>query len=215
MSSDKITISMDDVNQATPVPGSTSTPFFTPGYAPPTYEPAAKPKRTGLYIGVGVAIIALLCLAGIGIAAAVSGQDGKGPVRVFHEKTVSDFRDETIRDVNAELSKPSSNLKTFIEDAHVTVTVTSANVVRCDVTTIDGTDKAGRGDSNIAQVSLLIRFQWQGILDTGYSDLRLVYDAQNDRLLKSEIEYTTALINTQDPDFWWDVGAVIGTALAL
>ena len=129
------------------------------------------------------------------------------------ERNVSDYKAEIIKNINDELSKPDSRLKKRIEDAHLTVTVTSSRIVRCDVATVDGTERAGKDDSNIAEVSLLIRFNWKGKIDTGYTDLRIVRDIQNDRLLKSEIEYTTALINTEDPELWSAVGALIGAAL--
>ena len=111
------------------------------------------------------------------------------------------------------MSKPDSKLKKRIEDAHLTVTVKSARVVRCDVTTVDGTDRVGKDDSNIDKVSLLIRFTWEGIVDKGYTDLRLEYDVKNDRLIKSEIDHTTALVNAEDPSFWYGVGAIIGSML--
>ena len=93
------------------------------------------------------------------------------------------------------------------------MTVTSTSVVRCDVSTFDGTDLAGKDDSNIDKMTLLIRFNWKGIVEAGHSDLRLVYDVHNDRLLESKIDFTTALINTQDPDFWFGVGEIIGATL--
>jgi hypothetical protein len=60
---------------------------------------------------------------------------------------------------------------------------------------------------------MLIRFNWEGIIDTGYTDLRLEYDVKNDRVLKSEIDHTTALVNAEDPSFWRGVGAIIGSML--
>lgn len=206
MSDDKITISMDEVNHATPVPGSTPPPIFTSGYVPPESDQDAKPKRTGLFVGIGIAAVGLLCITGIGVMAIVGGDNGR---------TVADYRAETMRDVEAELSKPDSKLKKRIEDAHLTVTVKSTRVVRCDVTTVDGSDRAGKDDSNIARVSLLIRFNWEGVIDRGYTDLQIVYDVRNDRLEKSEIDHTTALVNVEDPTFWWDVGATVDALLAL
>ena len=208
MSEDKITISMDEVNRATPVPGTAVPPIFTSGYVPPESDQDAKPKRTGLFVGIGIAAVALLCITGIGVMAFV-GEKGA------RERTVSDYRSEVMRDINAELSKPDSKLKKRIEDAHLTVTVKSTSIVRCDVTTKDGSDKAGKDDSNIDKVSMLIRFKWKGIIDTGFTDLLLEYDVGNDRLLKSEIDNTTALVNAEDPSFWWDVGATVGALLAL
>jgi len=217
MRDDKITISMDEVNHATPVPGSTPPPIFTSGYVPPESDQDAKPKRTGLFVGIGIASVALLCTTGIGIMAIVDGDKASGQdsqiIFSSKERAVSDYRAEAIRDVEAELSEPDSKLKKRIEDAHLTVTVKSTKVVRCDVTTVDGTDRAGKDDSNIDKVSLLIRFYWEGIVDTGYTDLRLEYDVKNDRLIKSEIDYTTALVNAEDPSFWHGVGAIIGSML--
>ena len=213
MNDDKITISMDEVNHATPVPGSTPPPIFTSAYVPPESNQDAKPKRTGLFVGIGVAAVALLCITGIGVMAIVGGDKASGQSSQIKERVVSDYRAEAIRDVEAELSKPDSKLKKRIEDAHLTVTVKSTRVVRCDVTTVDGTDRAGKDDSNIDKISLLIRFNWEGLVDTGYTDLRLEYDVKNDRLIKSEIDYTTALVNAEDPSFWYGVGAIIGSML--
>lgn len=206
MSDDKITISMDDVNRATPVPGTTLPPVYTSGYVPPESDSVVKPKRTGLFVGIGIAVVALLCITGIGIMAINRGPGGEPrPPR-----TVSDYKAEVIRDINKEVSSPDSKLRKRIEDAHITVDVTSAEVIRCDVATIDGTEKAGKNDSNIGQVSALIRFNWKGKLDSGHTDLRLVLDVKNNQLLKSEIEETTALINIEDPELWRAVGNLIG-----
>ena len=213
MSDDKITISMDEVSRATPVPGATVPPTFTSGYVPPESDPDMKPKRTGLFVGIGVAVIALLCITGIGVMAIVGGGNGSTKIFPSKERTVSDYRAEAIQEVNAELAKPGSKLKKRIEDAHLTVKVKSTRIVRCDVTTVDGSNRAGKDDSNIDKVSMLIRFNWEGIIDTGYTDLRLEYDVKNDRLLKSEIDHTTALVNAEDPSFWHGVGVIIGSML--
>lgn len=207
MAKDKITISMDDVNSATPVPGPAASPVFTPGYAPSESNKDSKPKRTGLFVGIGVAAVALCCIIGIGVMAVVD--PGPIPPPTPKERTVSDYRAETMREIEAELAKPDSKCKKRIEDAHITVTVKSTEIVRCDVTTLDGSDTTGKDDSNIDKVSTLIRFYWTGIIDAGYTDLRIVYDVQNQRLLKSEIEYTTAIANVEDPDFWLGVGALL------
>ena len=130
------------------------------------------------------------------------------------EVTTQDVKQAFITKLNEELSYQNAAPRRRIESAHVTVSVHSAYVVRCDITTFDGTDRVGHDHSNIAQISYLVRFEWAGILDTGYTDLRVVYDYQNERVTKSEIEYTTALINTEDTEFWWNVGYTIGTLLS-
>ena len=217
MSDDKITISMDEVNRANPVPGAPPSPFFTPSYEPPESGEEAGPRRIGLFIGLGIAAMALLCITIIGGIAFIGGRDGdeRGTYsKVWaKERTVADFRKKLVNEFDAELAKPNSTLRKRIENAHVTVKVTSTEIVRCDVATVDGTERAGRNDDNIDKVSLLVRFNWKGLVDTGFTDLRIVHDFQNRRTLKSEIEYTTALVNAEDPEFWWNVGAIIGTAL--
>lgn len=213
MSDEKITISMDEVERARPVPGGAPPPCVASDDVPQEVDREEKPRRIGLYVGIGIAVVALLCLSAVGVMAFIGARGQGGEGLRMRERNVSDYKAEIIKNINDELSKPDSRLKKRIEDAHLTVTVTSSRIVRCDVGTVDGTERTGKDDSNIAQVSLLIRFNWKGKIDTGYTDLRIVRDIQNDRLLKSEIEYTTALINTEDPELWSAVGALIGAAL--
>lgn len=198
MSEEKITITMDDVEQATPVgtPGTSSSPMG--GYAPE--NPPTQTKRTGLYAGIAVAVLVCLICIVIGFS---RGQ------------SVADYRRDMVREINNELASPNSALKKFIEDAHWTVDVTSAKVVECKVTTMDGSDNAGRNGSNVSQVSMLIRFQWKGFVDTGRTDFRLVLDVPNDTVMQASIVYTDAMVNTQDIGFWWDLGTLVGTVLAL
>ena len=207
MSDEKITISMDEVNHATPVPGTTVPPNFTSEYVPPETNREIKPNRIGLFVGIGIAAVAFLCAACIGIVAFI-GDLGIGPFP-SSRRTVSEYRAETMREIEVELAKPDSKWRKRIEDAHFTVTVKSTEIIHCDVTTFDGSEKAGPDNSNIDKVSLLIRFNWAGNIDTGYTDLRVVYDVQNKRILKSEIEYTTALFNGEDPEFWFGVGSLL------
>ena len=214
MSDDKITISLDEVSRATPVPGTTPPPMFTSGYVPPESDQDVKPKRTGLFIGIGIAVVALLCITGVGIMASIDG--GGSPIRIFpQERTISDYRAEKIRRVETELSKPDSKWKKLIEDAHLTVTVQSTRIIRCDVKTIDGSDKTGKDNSNIDKVSIMIRFNWQGqVFGPGYSDLRIEYDGQNDKVLTSKIVETSAKF-TIDDDLLWELGCAICAGLAL
>ena len=216
MDNDKITISMDEVNHATPVSGTTPPPIFTSGYVPPESYQEETPRRIGLYVGIGIAVVALLCISGVGIMALVgAGSDGGNGIILSGGRTVSDYKAEVVKDINEELSKTDSKLRKRIEDAHLTVKVRSTEIVRCDITTVDGSEKVGRNDSNIDKVSMLIRFNWEGIIDKGYTDLCIEYDVHNKRLLKSEIDHTTALVNIENPSFWYDVGYLIGTALVL
>ena len=217
MSDEKITISEEEVNHAIPVPGSTPPQSFTSGYVPPESDHDVEPRRTGLFVGIGIAVIALLCIIGIGVMAFVDRGFGWGDrqIRIFpQERTVSDYRADKIQSVKNELSKSNSKWKKLIEDAHLTVTVTSTRIVRCDVKTVDGSDKAGENDSNIDKVSMLIRFNWEGqVFGPGYTDLRIDYDGQNDKVLTSKIVETSAKI-TVDDDLLWDLACAICAALA-
>lgn len=214
MNDEKITISMDEVERATPVPGTPPPPIISPGYTSPESESAGKPKRTGLRVGIGIAVVAVLCLAGIGIAAGVMARNGDKSSNQDRTsvRTVDDIRRELIADTQRELDNPFSPLRKRIEDAHLTVDVTSAEVKRCDISTLDGSNRAGNDDSNVSIVQLLLRFYWTGILDSGYTDLKIVHDAVNDRT-ESAIDYTTATLNLEDPNFWFGVGALIGECL--
>ena len=165
----------------------------------------------GLCFCIVIAVAALICI----ICIVPNGNASRDrSVSRWKTRTINDYRNELIQSFNEELLKPSSVFRKFIEDAHLTVTVKSTRIVRCDVMTVDGSKMAGENNSNIDNWSMLIRFNWEGIVDTGCSDLRIVYDVQNDRPIKSEIEYTTALFNTKDPSFWWNVGYLIGAALS-
>ena len=180
-----------------------------------------KPKRMGLFIGIGIAVVAVLCITVIGVMALVDGVAGGNDPRIGllapKERTVADYRTDTIREIEAELAKPDSKLKRRIENAHIpSVKVESTEVVRCTVTTVDGSEKSGVDDSNIDKVSMLIRFHWKGEIRDGFTDLSIVYDARNKRPIESKIDYTTDPIHTgEDFDAWYDIGTAIGILLAL
>lgn len=148
-------------------------------------NPRSKKKRA---IGIVLLAVALLFMLS----------------RCSGEKTVADFRSELVRKFNGELASPGSPLRKRIERAHGTVTVKSAHVVRCDLATFDGSNRAGENGENIRGCNILLRFEWEGVIDKGYTDLRAIYDGANDRW-HAEIDYTTAAINFEDPEFWGSV----------
>ena len=98
-----------------------------------------------------------------------------------------------------------------IEDAHGTVTVSHAYVLKCDVTTTDGSDKA----KNISLVTVTIRFNWDGIIHKGgTTDLEVDLTADG-KCTRSRIVRTDAMVNMEDENFWYNVGYGIGALLAL
>lgn len=117
--------------------------------------------------------------------------------------TVQDYQKKFIKKVNKDLANPSSDLRKYIESAHLTVTVQSAEIIQCDISTIDKSNKAGKDGANIDKISMLIRFNWKDrVSDDGHTDLRWGYDVQNQRQIECKIADTTALINTKNPLFW-------------
>lgn len=132
--------------------------------------------------------------------------------------TIDEFREKHMREFNKEFANPSSearkSLAQYVESAHLTVTVTSVQLIRLDVETLDGKDHIGKDDENLKSVSMLIRCKWEGFVDKGYTDLRINYDAATERHA-IDIEYTTAMVNLEDEAFWEGFGAICGFLLAL
>ena len=155
---------------------------------------------------------AILCVVAL-LALWFVWPSGKGEAEAKREAemTVEDVRHKIVDALNGELSNPSSKLRKRIEDAHVTVTVSHAYVLKCDVTTFDGSDKA----KNISLVTVTIRFNWDGIVHQGgTTDLEVELTADG-KCVRSRIVRTDAMVNAEDPDFWYNVGYGIGELLAL
>lgn len=115
--------------------------------------------------------------------------------------TVADVRSELVSEINSALRDPNDPIRKFVEDAHVTVDITSANVLKCEIDTIDGSSNAGRNWENIAQIKLTIRLYWDGVFHKGgKTDFQVVYAADG-TLVSAGIVQTDAVVNTEDPDF--------------
>ena len=128
--------------------------------------------------------------------------------------SVDAYRQRMIAEVNQELLKKENPVRQRIESAHVTVTVKSAKVSSCIVTTIDGTDKAGRNGSNVREVTLDITTYWDGWLHKdGYTEFRIVYDPQSRKAKETKFLKSNAMLNLETVD-WYSVGFAFGTFLA-
>ena len=196
MSEGKISISMDEVNRAIPVPGSDE-PITWANSVEDSIPSEPSPKKKTVFalaIALAVAAVALACMIGYCL-----GNRGGSAQRYLGRFVAS---------VNAELANPSSEYRQYIENAHVTVTVKSARVIQSEIHTVDGTDATGENHSNIAMISLLIRFDWEGITESGYSDLRVVIDVPQRRITERKIVDTSAMVDITDFGFWVDVGSV-------
>ena len=131
------------------------------------------------------------------------------------EETVDDVKRHFIAKLNKEMSNSSCPVWERIENAHITVKVYRANVLECDVATIDGSDEVGADRSNILRVTVKVRFYWDGLVQqAGTTDVAFDLTADG-KCTRSQIVRTDARWNTEDPEFWWDVGWCIGALLAL
>ena len=154
----------------------------------------------------------ILCVAAL-LALWFIWPSGKGDAEAKREAemTVEEVRHKIVDTLNEELSSSTCPLRKRIEDAHGTVTVSHAYVLKCDVMTTDGSDKA----KNISRVTVTIRFNWDGIVHKGgTTDLEVDLTADG-KCARSRIVRTDAMVNMEDEDFWYNVGYGIGALLAL
>ncbi len=169
--------------------------------------------------GVVASVRAVCCIIAIIITIAMVVTKGDNVTVITQRQyTVNDAKQKLCRELNEELKKPECPLRKWIENAHGTVFVKYAHVLTCDMTTIDGSENAGKDDGNIRSAVVDIKFVWDGIFHKGgYSVLRLDIDAQNPANLTGKIIKTDALINLEDPKFLIDcakVGFQIGVVAA-
>ena len=131
-------------------------------------------------------------------------------------QTLEEYQQECIQSMNKALQDPNNAIKQRIESAHKTVVVTSAHVTRCEATTIDGSNNAGVDGSNIASLKLNIMTRWDGMIHkNGYTVFSIEYDLSGGeyKVKNAGIIETNALVNTEDPEFWYAVGYAAGYLL--
>ena len=124
-------------------------------------------------------------------------------------QTLEAYKQECIQSINQALKDPNNAVKQRIESAHKTVVVTSARVTYCEATTIDGSNNAGVNGSNIASLKLNIMTRWDGMIHkNGYTVFSIEYDLSggNCEVKNAGIIETDALVNTENPEFWYGVG---------
>ena len=124
------------------------------------------------------------------------------------ELTLEEWKDAERQHLNAELAK-SPKLKPSIEDIHPLVTFTGAALKSIAETTVDGSQRPGKGGSNIAEVELVVTYHWEGpVQKNGYTEVLSVMDKQANRLKTSRYVATSALINFDNID-WFQLGVEI------
>ena len=84
------------------------------------------------------------------------------------------------------------------------------------ITTEDGTNNAGVGGKNIRRLHLEITTRWDGLIHkNGFTVIGTDLENINNewKVTNSGIVRTDALVNTEDPKFWYEVGAAAALLL--
>lgn len=132
------------------------------------------------------------------------------------EQTVAEFRETAEKEINAALSSSDHDLRRRVENAHKTVTVHSAYVSDLRLTTKDGSSNAGVDGNNIRRINLEITTRWDGIFHkNGYTVIGIEIENISGewKVTSAGITRTDAMINTEDPNFWYEVGAAAALLL--
>lgn len=135
----------------------------------------------------------------LAISAVIWGYRSCGPLGSYESRVTDNF--------NRELRNPGNPIRRFVERAHLTTTVRSAKVEKCNAETIDGSWDPGEKLENLASVKLLIRTRWDGIFHkNGYSVCELFYRFEKGEptLTSARIVDTDAMI--KDGEAWLAVG---------
>ena len=130
--------------------------------------------------------------------------------------TVSEYREKAEQEINKALSSSSHDLRKYVENAHKTVTVHTAYVSDMQITTKDGSNNVGVEGKNIRRIHLEITTRWDGMIHkNGFTVIGTDLENINNewKVTNSEIVRTDAIVNTEDPKFWYKVGAAAALVL--
>lgn len=210
MNDEKIVITTEECDNATPVPSCAT--YSLPPITGREDEDGATSPRSSKGIIIAALVTAFVFIA-IGMASYCAMQKRMSPSGanlMGEQQTIDRFRDCFVQKTNDELADSQSNLRKYIEDAHLTVAVTKAYVKQCKVSTVDGSNLVGCDGSNVDEIELEIRFFWDGVIQKdGHTDLRIVLDYRANKVLSAEFLDSNALLNTEDPEFWIGLGALL------
>lgn len=142
---------------------------------------------------------------GGGIAA---GGDGSVTVAQYTQKQIEDLSSEV-----ASWGTKRPEIVKRVEDKHGTVTVKNVQVKHFSIQTVDGGNLVHGDGENISEYKLVLRFWWDGIIhENGHTDIGFVLD-NDGKCVKTWTDDTDALIDLEDPNFWYGVGAALGSML--
>ena len=115
-----------------------------------------KDKRRSLRRGL--LLIPIAVLAGFWIYAAV-GNGGSTSTKIAGK--------HIREDIQKILSRDDNKVKSFVEDAHRTVTVRSLKVAKCEILTSDGSTELNEDLSNLNRVDITLLVKWDGWFHKG------------------------------------------------
>jgi hypothetical protein len=158
----------------------------------------------------------LVVIGAVGLI--VLGQSGCEKFPLAQKYSVSEFKEKFERETNNALSSSSHPLRRRVENAHGTVDVRQAYVSSLAVETKDGSDDVGKDGKNIRRIKMTITTIWDGFIHKGgRTELTLLIENTGNGLktVDSRISYTNAMINTEDSEFWSDLGGAVVTLAIL
>ena len=130
--------------------------------------------------------------------------------------SVADFLEQTEQKINRELSEPDHSFRLYVENAHKTVKVHTAYVSDLKVTTKDGSKHIGAGGKNIRRIYVEITTRWDGMVHkNGYTVVGVDVENINGerKVTNARIVRSDAVVNTEDPKFWYRVGIIVAALL--
>lgn len=178
------------------------------GPVPNTNTVHAKKPHKIIITAIFIVSLALFLCCGSEGGGIVDG--GGGPV------AVSQYTQKQIEDLSSEVASWATKRPEIVrrvEGKHGTVTVKSVQVKHFSIQTVDGGNLVYGDGENISEYKLVLRFWWDGIIhENGHTDIGFVINKAGE-CVKTWTDDTDALIDLEDPDFWYGVGAALGSML--
>ena len=136
------------------------------------------------------------------------GTDDYVAVAQYVQKQIEDFSPEV-----ASWATRRPDIVKRVEEKHGTVTVKNVEIKHYSVQTVDGGNLVRGDGGNISEHKLVLRFWWDGIIhENGHTDIGFVINREG-KCVKTWTDDTDALIDLEDPNFWYGVGAALGSML--
>ena len=123
--------------------------------------------------------------------------------------TVAEFKRHYLPVINNRLKDKENffgNIMSRVDQAHKTVTVRDAYFSKCEITTKNGSNIAGKGGCNIKKIDYEITVIWDGYFKKfGKTILAICQEnipGAGIHVTKADIVYTDAWINVEDGEKW-------------